>query len=102
MYAGHDRGERAGDARPGKAFEAAGELQRAVAVVAAEEFVAAVAAERDLDVAARLAGQVVRRERGRVGERLAKHPRERGEVCGGVRADAELVVLGAEMLGDAA
>ena len=73
-----------------------------VVVVAAEELVAALARERDLDVPARELGDEVGRNRGRVREGLVERGRQSGEELDGVRPEHELVVVGAVALGDQA
>ena len=75
---------------------------RQVAVVAAEQLVAAVARQHDRDVAPRHLRDVPRRNRRRVGERLVEVRDQPVEDADAVRLDDELVVVGAEVLGDAA
>ena len=92
--------ERAQERRDGR--EPAREAVAGVVVVAAEELVAALAGERDLDVPARELGDEVGRDRGRVRERLVEGLGQRGQELDGVRAEHELVVVGAVPLGDEA
>src|SRR5258706_10028516 len=74
-------------------------LDCAIAVVSPEPFVAAVAAERDLNVSARLSREVVGREGGRVREWSAEGGGEPGQVFGGVGFNAKLMVIGAQVSG---
>ncbi|MEZ5121313.1 MAG: hypothetical protein R2736_07030 [Solirubrobacterales bacterium] len=69
--------------------------------VPTEALVAAVAGERDGDLAARQLAEVEGRDRGRVGKRLAVMADDAGDDLDRLRADDELGVLGAEVLGDA-
>ena len=71
---------------------ASGERMRPVALVAAEDLVAAVADERDLDVAARRLADEQRRQRGLVAERLVEGPRDALDELR-ARLDLELLVL---------
>src|SRR3954454_13276322 len=75
-------------------------LHRAITVIPAEEFVSAVAAERDLDVLARLTREVMRRDRRAVGEGFTEDRSELGQVLDHVRRDAELVMVRPEVLRD--
>ncbi len=65
-----------------------------VARVAREGLVAAVAGQRDRHVTAGHLRQQVRRERRRIGERLAVGVHQLGQQLGGVRAQHVLVVIG--------
>jgi hypothetical protein len=69
-----------------------------VGVVAAEELVAALAGESDLDVLGRKLGDEVGRQRRRVGERLVEGVGKGWEEERGVRAEHELAMLRAVAL----
>src|SRR5207248_10486374 len=71
-----------------------------VRVVTAEELVAALAGERDLDVLRRELRDEVRRQRGRVGERLVERLGERRQEKRRVGTEDELPVTSAVPLGD--
>jgi len=71
-----------------------------IRVVAAEELVAALPGERDLDVLRGKLRDEVRRQRGRVGERLVERLGERGQEQRRVRADEQLVMVRPVALGD--
>ena len=75
---------------------------RNIAIVAAEQLVAAVARQHHGDVAARHLRDVPRRDRRRIGEWLVEVRHQIVENRDGVRLDDELVVVGAEMLRDQA
>ena len=89
-----------GRSRAAARCEPLGETVAGVVVVAAEELVAALAGERDLDVRARELGDEVRRDRRRVREGLVERRGERGQELDRVRAEDELVVVGPYRCGD--
>ena len=70
-----------------------GEQVGRIRVVAAEELVAALAGERDLHVLGRELRDEVRRQRGRVGERLVERVRERRKEQRRVGLQNELAML---------
>src|SRR5262249_60835491 len=71
--------------------------------VAAEQLVAAVAAQGHGDQAAGVTGEVHGRKEGGIGERLVEQSADLGEHRGGITSgERELVVLGTEALGDGA
>ena len=73
---------------------------RLVARIAEKGLVAAIAVERDRDLAARHLGDVIGRDRRRVGERLAVMPDEPRQHRDRIGLDDEFLVLGAVALGD--
>jgi hypothetical protein len=75
-------------------------LQGAIAVVAAEQFVAAVAAEGDFHVPGAFVEQIMGRQRRGIAHRLAEGGGDFGQIGGGVGLDAELPMFGAQMRGD--
>ena len=91
---------RAGRAASGERPDALGEQVGDVGVVAAEELVAALARERDLDVLGGELRDEVGRERRRVGERLVERCGERRQQQRRVRPQHELAMDGPVALRD--
>src|SRR4029079_12843724 len=89
-----------GARRRRRAVEARRQPVGDVARVAAERLVAAVAVEGDGDVTARDLGEVEGGDRGRVREGLAVMAHDLWEDRDRIGAHDELLVLGAELLGD--
>jgi hypothetical protein len=73
-----------------------------VARVAAEDLVAAVACERDLDLCGDRAAEVPERDRGGICKRLLESRRDLGQVVGHARLDDELLVHAADRARDLA
>ena len=99
------RGQAVGERRaPAEASgaDALGEQVGDVGVVAAEELVAALAGERDLDVLGGELRDEVRRERRRVGERLVERVGQRRQEQRRVRPQRQLAMDRAVALGDGA
>ena len=97
-----DRGDAAERARA-VAVERDDARVRDVAIVAAEQLVAAVAGQHDGHVPrAPSPRHAPRRDGGRIGERLVEVRHQPVEDADAVRLDDELVVVGAEMARDAA
>jgi hypothetical protein len=88
--------------RPREGRHPLAQPQGRVPRVAAERLVPAVAGQGDHDLAPSLLRQVIHRDAGRVGERLAVVADERLERLDASRLDADHRMLGAEEVGDLA
>ena len=77
------------------------QVHRGVTLVAGEAFVAAISVEGDGNVLARLAGNVVAGDRGRISERFTVVLDEHGQDFHGIWPHDEFVMIGAHVLGDA-
>ena len=86
--------------RPSRGRQARGELIRYVRVVAAEQLIAPLPGQRDLDRAGGELRDQVGGQRRRIGERLVEHLDQARQELDRVRANHQLVVIGAVTLGD--